>query len=298
MPFPLPTDDPPPACPAGLYVVATPIGNLEDITLRALHTLAGVDLIAAEDTRHTARLLNHYKIRTPLISCHEHNEAQRTGELIQKIHDGAAVALVSDAGTPSVSDPGYRLIHEAVAKELTVVPVPGVSAAITALSASGLTTDAFVFLGFAPKKKGHRMRWLESLAAESRTLIFYESPRRVVAFLEELQSTMGDRPAVLARELTKRHEEFIRGTVSRIIETLAGRPVVKGECTLLVAGKAADAPVDAADLESVLKSAMARPGVHLASLTKELSGRYRLPRKMVYDLALKLRQAEGKGNRS
>jgi 16S rRNA (cytidine1402-2'-O)-methyltransferase len=154
MPLPLPTDDREPVrCPSGLYVVATPIGNLEDITLRAIKTLNRVDLIAAEDTRHTARLLSRYHIRTPLISCHEHNEHQRAPELIDKIRSGAAVALVSDAGTPSVSDPGYRLVRAAVEHGLTVFPIPGVSAAVTGLCASGLATDAFVFLGFAPKKK-------------------------------------------------------------------------------------------------------------------------------------------------
>ena len=176
MPLPLPTDDREPVrCPGGLYVVATPIGNLEDITLRAIKTLNEVDLIAAEDTRHTARLLSHYRIRTPLISCHEHNEHQRTPELIDKIRSGASVALVSDAGTPSVSDPGYRLVRAAAEQGLNVFPIPGVSAAITGLCASGLPTDAFVFLGFAPKKKGKRMDLLASLHAEPRTLVFYES---------------------------------------------------------------------------------------------------------------------------
>ncbi len=291
MPLPLPTDDREPVrCAGGLYVVATPIGNLEDITLRAIKTLSEVDLIAAEDTRHTARLLSHYRIRTPLISCHEHNEHQRTPELIDKIRSGAAVALVSDAGTPSVSDPGYRLVRAAAEQGLNVFPIPGVSAAITGLCASGLPTDAFIFLGFAPKKKGKRMDLLASLRAEPRTLVFYESPRRVVGFLDEIRSVMGDRPAVLAREMTKLHEEFIRGTLSEILIVLTDRPEVKGECTLLVNGAAAMAPISDADLAQALRQALAQPGSHLAELSKAFAKQYNLPRKTVYEMALTIQK--------
>jgi 16S rRNA (cytidine1402-2'-O)-methyltransferase len=291
MPLPLPTDDREPVrCAGGLYVVATPIGNLEDITLRAIKTLNEVDLIAAEDTRHTARLLSHYRIRTPLISCHEHNEHQRTPELIDKIRSGAAVALVSDAGTPSVSDPGYRLVRAAAEQGLNVFPIPGVSAAITGLCASGLPTDAFIFLGFAPKKKGKRMDLLASLRAEPRTLVFYESPRRVVGFLDEIRSVMGDRPAVLAREMTKLHEEFIRGTLSEILIVLTDRPGVKGECTLLVNGLAAVDPVSDADLAQALRHALAQPGAHLAGLSKAFAKQYNLPRKTVYEMALTIQK--------
>ena len=291
MPLPLPTDDREPVrCAGGLYVVATPIGNLEDITLRAIKTLSEVDLIAAEDTRHTARLLSHYRIRTPLISCHEHNEHQRTPELIDKIRSGAAVALVSDAGTPSVSDPGYRLVRAAAEQGLNVFPIPGVSAAITGLCASGLPTDAFIFLGFAPKKKGKRMDLLASLRAEPRTLVFYESPRRVVGFLDEIRSVMGDRPAVLAREMTKLHEEFIRGTLSEILIVLTDRPEVKGECTLLVNGAAAMAPISDADLAQALRQALAQPGSHLAGLSKAFAKQYNLPRKTVYEMALTIQK--------
>lgn len=291
MPLHLPTDDQETLdCPSGLYVVATPIGNLEDITLRAIKTLAGVDLIAAEDTRHTARLLARYHIRTPLISCHEHNEHQRAPDLIGKIRSGAAVALVSDAGTPSVSDPGFRLVSMAVQQGLDVFPIPGVSAAVTALCASGLPTDAFVFLGFAPKKKGKRRELLESLAAEPRTLVFYESPRRVAAFLEEIRLAMGNRPAVLARELTKLHEEFIRGSISEIMAALANRLSVKGECTLLVDGAAATESISDAQLAAALRQALARPGAHLSSLSKTLSRQYNLPRKRVYEMALSIQE--------
>lgn len=299
MPFCLPTDEPDaPRRPSGLYVVATPIGNLEDITLRAVKTLIGVDLIAAEDTRHTARLLAHYGIRTPLISCHEHNEAQRTPELIEKIRSGAAVALVSDAGTPSVSDPGYRLVRVAVEQGLKVIPIPGVSAAVTALCASGLPTDAFAFLGFAPRKKGQRRELLQSLAAEPRTLVFYESPRRVAALVAELLAVMGDRPAVLGREMTKLHEEFIRGSLAQIEATLTARPEVKGECTVLVGGATATDPVSDAELADALRAALARPGAHLSSLAKTFARRYHLPRKAVYAMALEIQKEADESIRS
>ena len=291
MRLPLPTDDRESVrCPGGLYVVATPIGNLEDITLRAIKTLNGVDLIAAEDTRHTSRLLSHYRIPTPMISCHEHNEHQRTPELIDKIRSGAAVALVSDAGTPSVSDPGYRLIRAAIELGLSVFPIPGVSAAITGLCASGLPTDAFIFLGFAPKKKGKRRDLLASLAAEPRTLVFYESPRRVLGFLDEIRSVIGDRPAVLAREMTKLHEEFIRGSLSEILGVLAHRPAVKGECTLLVDGAAPADPVSDADLAHALRHALAQPSAHLSALSKVFAKQYNLPRKTVYEMALTIQK--------
>ncbi len=299
MPLPLPTDDRETIrCPSGLYVVATPIGNLDDITLRAVKTLDGVDLIAAEDTRHTTRLLSHYRIRTPLISCHEHNESQRAPQMIDKIRSGAAVALVSDAGTPSVSDPGYRLVRAALQHGLEVFPIPGVSAAITALCVSGLPTDAFVFLGFAPRKKGKRRELLESLVAESRTLIFYESPRRVAAFLEEIHAVMGDRPAVLAREMTKLHEEFIRGSLSEIQAMLADRLEVKGECTLLVDGLRETDSICDADLAEALCHALAQPGARVSSLSKALARQYRLPRKKVYEMALNVQNEAGKTSTS
>lgn len=295
MPLPLPTDDREHIrCPSGLYVVATPIGNLEDITLRAIKTLKGVDLIAAEDTRHTTRLLARYDIRTPLISCHEHNEHRRTPELIEKIQSGAAVALVSDAGTPSVSDPGYRLVRTAVEQHLGVFPIPGVSAVVTALSASGLPTDAFVFLGFAPKKKGKRQELLESLATESRTLVFYESPRRVAAFLEEIHTVMGDRQAVLGREMTKLHEEFIRGTIVQIQAMLADRPEIKGECTLLVDGASAADVVSDAELVEALRHALTQPGARVSSISRAFARQFRLPKKSVYEMALAIQNENNK----
>jgi len=287
MPLTLPMDNRKPIrCPSGLYVVATPIGNLEDITIRAIKTLAGVDLIAAEDTRHTSRLLAHYDIHTPLISCHEHNEQQRTPQLIDKIRSGCAVALVSDAGTPSVSDPGFRLVRAAIENGLGVFPIPGVSAAVTALSASGLPTDSFAFVGFVPKKAGKRMDVLRSLVEEPRTLVFYESPRRVAALIEDLHMLMGDRTAVLAREMTKLHEEFIRGRLTQVQAELADRPEVKGECTLLIDGAPPAATISGNELDGMLRQALSQPGARVSSVVKALARQYDLPRRTVYEMAL------------
>jgi 16S rRNA (cytidine1402-2'-O)-methyltransferase len=274
--------------------VATPIGNLEDMTLRAIRTLTAVDLIAAEDTRHTSRLLAHYRIRTPLISCHEHNEDQRTPQLIDKIRAGGAVALVSDAGTPSVSDPGFRLVRAAIENGLDVFPIPGVSAAVTALSASGLPTDAFVFVGFVPKKKGKRMDLLRSLVDEPRTLLFYESPRRVRELLEDIHALMGDRQAVLAREMTKLHEEFLRGRLTDVQTELADRPEVKGECTLLIGGAPSATSISDTELDGVLRRALSAPGARVSSVSKALARQYGLPRKIVYEMALEIEKKTDK----
>ena len=225
-----------PIRPGTLYVVATPIGNRDDITLRALNILRGVDLIAAEDTRKTRKFLEFHAIKASLISYHEHNEAERTPKLVAKLGTGVSIALVSNAGTPTVSDPGYRLITEALANNLIVIPIPGVSAATAALSAAGLPTDSFVFFGFPAKKRTKRLHQLNDLASEPRTLIFYESPRRILTLLAEIEDAMGDRHAVFAREMTKLHEEFLRGRLSEIAVQLKHRTNIKGECTLLVAG--------------------------------------------------------------
>lgn len=224
-----------------LYIVATPIGNLEDITLRALRVLREVELIAAEDTRRTRVLLDHYQIDKPLTSLYEHNEAQKAPALIQRIATGLNIALVSEAGTPLISDPGYRLVQQAIAQGLTIVPVPGACAAITALMGAGLPTDRFVFEGFLPKRPGRRRRRLEELQMEMRTLILYESPRRVAALLGEMQALWGDRRVVLRRELTKKFEESIRGRLSEVQAQLAGRPLL-GEVTLVVEGAPSAAP--------------------------------------------------------
>ena len=271
-----------------LYVVATPIGHLEDITLRAISTLRQVDLIAAEDTRRTGRLLIAHGIENQMISYHEHNERQRTGVLIAKLENGAQIALVSDAGTPGVSDPGYRLVEAAVSRGIPVVPIPGVCAAVSALSVAGLPTDSFLFVGFPARRKAKRLQQLRQLAGVPQTLIFYQSPRRVLRFLEEAEEVLGDRPAVLARELTKRHEEFLRGSLTRLITQIKQRTAIKGECTLLVGGaQASDAPGQ--DLEAALIEALDRSGKSLSEAAKELARKFDLPRKEIYRKALALK---------
>ncbi len=217
-----------------LFLVATPIGNLEDITLRALRVLREVDLIACEDTRQTRKLLDHYGIQKPVVSYHEHNETLRAAELAEKLAGGAAVALVSDAGTPLVSDPGYRLVRVAIEKGIRVEPVPGPSAALAALAGSGLPTDEFHFGGFLPPRGAQRKKALARLKDETATLIFYEAPHRILETLADIEEVFGERPLAIGRELTKMHEEFIRGTAA---ELRRARLQLKGEFTLLI-GKA------------------------------------------------------------
>jgi 16S rRNA (cytidine1402-2'-O)-methyltransferase len=222
------------SAPSGcLYLVGTPIGNLEDITLRALRILREADQIACEDTRHTQKLLNHYEIAKPLVSYHEHNELTRAPELLISLEQGAKVALVSDAGMPLVSDPGYRLVTLCLRHQIPVVPIPGPSALLAALSVSGLPTEEFVFVGFLPARSGERRRALERLRIEERTIIFYEAPHRVEECIADAVEILGDRPACLAREVTKLHEEFRRGKLSALAASLAERPA-RGEITLLI----------------------------------------------------------------
>jgi len=216
-----------------LYLVGTPIGNLEDITLRAIRILKAVDLIACEDTRRTQKLLNAYRIRTRTISYHEHNEMTRAPELVIQMEEGSSIALVTDAGMPVVSDPGFRLVHLAVRHSIPVVPVPGASAFVAALAASGMPVDKFRFLGFLPSKKGERRKALEELKDATKTLVFYEAPHRLLEMLRDVRETLGEREIVVAREVTKLHEEFLRGTISGALERLKKRPV-KGEITVLV----------------------------------------------------------------
>jgi 16S rRNA (cytidine1402-2'-O)-methyltransferase len=225
----------------GLYLVATPIGNLGDITLRALDVLRRVDRIACEDTRQTQKLLNHFEITTPTISCHQHNENTRATELIQNIKDGKAIAVVTDAGMPGISDPGGWLTAEAIAAGVAVIPIPGANAALSALAASGLPTGEFHFIGFLPEKAGARRSRLETLADEAqkfdapRTLVFYEAPHRILETLSDLEAVFGLAVrVVVARELTKIHEEFLRGTAAEARRDLASRDRVRGEITLLV----------------------------------------------------------------
>lgn len=235
----------PPLAP-GLYLVATPIGNLADITLRALDVLRSADRIACEDTRQTQKLLNHFSIATPTVSCHQHNEHARSAELVEALRNGARIALVSDAGMPAISDPGSWLVTEAIAAQVPVFPIPGPNAALSALIASGLPTDEFLFIGFLPEKAGARRTRLEELASEPRTsprtLLFYEAPHRILDTLSDLEATFGPAARVVAaRELTKLHEEFLRGTPSSIRADLAARDRVRGEFTLLVEAPARSA---------------------------------------------------------
>jgi 16S rRNA (cytidine1402-2'-O)-methyltransferase len=219
-----------------LYLVATPIGNLEDITLRALRVLKEVDLIACEDTRQTLKLLSHYGIHTRTVSYHEHNEMTKAAELVVDLEGGAKIALVTDAGMPGISDPGFRLIALAIRHHVPVVPIPGASAFLAALVASGLPTDSFRFSGFLPAKSGQRRKLLESVRESPRTQVFYEAPHRLLETLSDVVEILGnDRHVVVAREVTKLHEEFLRGRVAEVLEQLKARGDVKGEITLLIA---------------------------------------------------------------
>jgi 16S rRNA (cytidine1402-2'-O)-methyltransferase len=273
-----------------LFVVATPIGNMEDITLRALRVLSEVDLVAAEDTRHTGKFLKHHKIDARLISCHEHNEEKRSNELIEQLKNGKNIALVSNAGTPTISDPGFRLIQKSISNDIQVIPIPGVSAAIAAISVSGLPTDSFIFIGFAPRKPGKRQTFFHSLSKETRTLIFYESPHRLVNLLENLFINLGERKAILARELTKLHEEFLRGSLSHIIHKIKSRGELKGECTLIVEGLTTEIKISDDNLQQEIQHAMDQPGQKLSRVVKEIAERYGISRKKVYDLALELKK--------
>jgi 16S rRNA (cytidine1402-2'-O)-methyltransferase len=231
----------PESCPTvgTLYVVATPIGNLEDITLRALCVLGSVDLIAAEDTRHTRKLLTHHGISRPLVSFHEHNQHRQASRLLAMLQEGRSIALVTDAGTPGISDPGYVLLQTLVPHAIPIVPIPGPNAMIAALSVGGLPTDRFVFEGFLPPKGGRRRQRLEALREEPRTIVVYESPYRLLRLLQDIVTHFGaERRVVLARELTKRFEEIRRGTASALLETLQKQPV-RGEYTVLIAGRPA-----------------------------------------------------------
>ena len=225
-----------------LYLVGTPIGNLEDISLRAMRVLKTVDVIACEDTRQTQKLLNHYGIQTRTTSYHEHNETTRSAELVRQMEQGASVALVSDAGMPGISDPGYRLVTLSIQHGIAVVPVPGASAFLAALVASGLPTDSFCFNGFLPAKRGERRAALETVRDSGRTQVFYEAPHRIVESLTDLVEILGEsRRIVIAREVTKIHEEFLRGTAREVLNNLKARTATKGEITLLI-GKAEEGP--------------------------------------------------------
>jgi len=284
------------SAPGTLYVVATPIGNRADLSDRARETLAAVGLIAAEDTRHTGQFLAQLGIHTKLVSLHEHNEVGRADDLVARLQAGVSVALVSDAGTPLVSDPGYRLVAAAGAAGIAVVPVPGACAAIAALSVAGVPTDRFVFEGFLPPKAAARRARLAALAAESRTLVFYEAPHRVVETLQDLAAAFGgDRPAVLARELTKLHETIYRDGLAALVARATADPnMARGEAVLVVAGAAEPDPEageDSSRIDRLLVPLLvALPLSQAVDLVAETTG---LRRNRIYDRALALRAGAG-----
>lgn len=269
-----------------LYIVGTPIGNLEDITFRALEILRKVDLIAAEDTRHTGKLLQHFQIATPQISYHDHNRRGRLPELVQRLSQQTTIALVTDAGMPGISDPGYELVKACVDAGISVVPIPGVSAVTTAVSAAGLPTDRFVFEGFLPLKGQERQTRLETLQTEPRTLVFYEAPHRLKQTLQDLLNWMGaDRSIVLARELTKLHEQFWRGTVAEAITYYQTREP-QGEFTLVVAGHQTTEPQLSesallAELQHLIQQGLSR-----SQASRQLAQQTALSRRQIYQLAL------------
>lgn len=283
------TPFPAPPLAAGLYVVATPIGNLRDITIRALETLAAASTILCEDTRMSARLLDHYGIKGRRVALHEHNERARADEIVARVAGGEAIALISDAGTPLLSDPGFPLIRALAEVGLPVFPIPGASALLSALVVAGLPTDAFAFHGFLPPKAGARANALGRLSDSRETLVFYESPRRLDDTLAAMAAAFGERQAAVALELTKRFERVHRGTLQDLATEFAGAET-RGEAVIVVAGAAEAAAPDAADWQAALEEAMvAQP---LRAAVDEIAGRFGLKRKEVYDAALALKAQE------
>lgn len=276
-----------------LYIVATPIGNLGDITARALETLGAVDLIAAEDTRRARQLLSHFGISRPLLAYHDHSDTQRIDELLEALAEGQKVALLSDAGTPLVSDPGYRLVKMALDAGIPVTTLPGACAVVAALSMAGLPPDRFVFEGFLPPKEVARRNRLQALVREPRTLIFYESPRRVQAMLADVVATMGaEREVVVAREITKTHETVLRGSAQQVLERVSSDPEQQlGEIVVLIHGAGEDPDADATrarEIMSVLVNEM--PVKTAAKCAEALSG---LPKNLLYKVGLELRGGKG-----
>lgn len=272
-----------------LYVVATPIGNIEDITLRALNVLKAVDLIAAEDTRHTRKLLSHYGIRTPLTSYHEHNERRKGPWLIERLKEDKNIALVSDAGTPAISDPGYRLVRLAAGNSMPVSAIPGPSALTAILSVAGLPTDEFTFKGFIPPAGGERKRFFLELKKSGGTFIMYESPRRIKAALADMEEALGGVPVVIAREMTKLYEEIIRGDVRYAAGLLKDREV-KGELTIVLNVAKAPTPVAAPEDVKEKLAELFKAGLSLKDAVKTISDELEIPKSYVYKEALKLKE--------
>ena len=270
--------------PGTLYIVATPIGNLEDITLRAIRTLKDADIIAAEDTRHTQTLLRHFSINTPLTSYHEHNERAKTNQLIARLERGESIALVSDAGTPAISDPGYRLVMEATRVGIRVVPIPGPSAVIAALSAGGLPTDGFNFRGFLPARKRERRSKLQELRVDRYSIVVYETPHRLKESLDDIREIFGDRRMVLARELTKIHEEFLRGRISEVIGEVSRREI-RGEVTLILEGCSdVNPPSEGALRDEIAK--LKGEGMRVKEIAEMIGEKYGYSKREIYGLAM------------
>jgi 16S rRNA (cytidine1402-2'-O)-methyltransferase len=271
-----------------LYLVATPIGNLEDITLRALRILKEADLIACEDTRHTARLLMRYDIATPMQSYHKFNEESRTPRLLQMLREGKNIALASDSGMPLVSDPGYEIVSACRKEGIPVVPIPGPSAAIAAIAGSGLPSDSFFFAGFLPARRAQRKRRLEELAGIPSTLILYEAPHRLLDSLEDMTAVLGARRACMARELTKIHEEFLQGTLAELLDALRARPKIQGEITLVVErGNAVlTAPEWPVSIKQHLETEMQKSGLSRNEALKNIAQQRGLTRKQAYNLLI------------
>jgi len=269
-----------------LFIVPTPLGNLEDVTLRALRVLKEVDVIAAEDTRHSRKLLDHFGIHTAMTSYHDHVEQQRAPRLVEMLLAGQNVALISDAGTPTLADPGYRLVRAAIEAEVRVVPLPGASAITTSLSAAGLPTDRFVFEGFVPAKAAARRRFFAVLRDEGRTIVCFEAGRRVVACLHDLEAELGPRRVVVAREVTKLYEEFARGVAGEVRARLEGQPV-RGEVTLLIGGAQAGAAPPRATAEVGAEIAeLRRQGISMKEISRRLAATSGLSARQIYRLGI------------
>jgi len=272
-----------------LYIVSTPIGNLEDITLRALRVLKEVDRIAAEDTRRTRQLLSHYGIHKPLLSYHEHNRRMREESLLEELRGGRNIALVTDAGTPGISDPGENLVRRAVQESIPLVPIPGPSALVAALSVSGLPTQSFLFYGFLPSKPPARQKFLLSLKDSLETLIFYESPRRLRSFLEDTFRILGDRQVMVAREMTKLYEEVYRGTVSEVLKEL-GEEEIKGEVTIVLRGSTLPAKVEGPAVEEALELYYREMGLSMKEAIDRVAEELGVSKKEVYRESLRVKR--------
>jgi 16S rRNA (cytidine1402-2'-O)-methyltransferase len=272
---------------ATLYIIATPIGNLEDMTYRAVRILGNVDLIAAEDTRHSLKLLNHFGISRPLTSYFDHNQQFKGERILNALRQGKSVALISDAGTPCISDPGYQLVRDAVAENIPVVPVPGACAAVAALSASGLPTDSFTFAGFPPSRQGKRRTFLSGMHSLPGTLVLYEAPHRLLETLNDIREVLGERQVIVARELTKMYEEFIRGSASEVISAVS-QGIVRGEVVILIApGEVA--PQETEPLKKVLSRLMADGTLSIKDIAKQAAVISGVSRSEAYSEALNLK---------